>query len=163
MAIYYNSSSTKPEKAHTIAEFVSNGSSLYGNKNAFLDFCFVETIDGVPFVAKNIVDNYLYDLKELAVEVKLSNDERDTFAYNPKRLSYKLYKTTMWYWLILKINDMADVHEFDLSEKKKLYLLRPSDLSESMAAIYRAEQFALNKFNDAHKNETYPKPVVSYR
>ena len=159
----YPSTSTQPEKAHTIAEFIANGSTMSGNKNSYLDFSFIENIDGIPYIVRNIVDSYLYYLKELAIEVQLSSDERNKFAYNPKLLSYKLYGTTMWYWLILKINDLADVHEFDLSEKRKLYLLRPSVLNESMASIYRAEQFSIRKFNDAHKNETGKKTVESYR
>ena len=162
MSVYIGTS-IKPEKAHTIAEFIANGSSMYGNKNAYLDFSFVENIDGVTYIAKNIVDNYLYDLKNLALEIQLSDDEIDTFSFNPKKLSYKLYGTTMWYWLILKLNDMADTHEFDLSSRRKLYLLRPSVLNDSMASIYRSEQFAIKKFNDAHKNETTKKKIESYR
>lgn len=163
MALYDRSASMKPEKSHSVAEFIANGASMSGQKNAYMDFSFIEKIDGFPYIVKNIVDNYLYDLKERSVEVGLSNDEKDRYSFNPKRLSYKLYKTTMWYWLILKLNDMADVHEFDLFQKKKLYLLRPSTLSESMAAIYRAEQFSMKKYNDAHKNVSKPTKVESYR
>lgn len=149
--IYNLGSSMNVLVAHTIQEFISMD-KYTGKSTGYRDLSFYETIDNLEYVVKNVVDDYLYELKEMAVEVGVESRERDKFQFNPKLLCYHVYGNTKLYYIILKINDMCNVHEFTL-EKNKLLMLRNSDMQASISSIYKVENAALQKYNNAHKND----------
>jgi len=141
-----------PEDCHTLNEFIAIGQSL-DRANHYGMFSFKEIVNGSEFIVSNILDDYLAELKELSVNVNITSEEAEDYMYNPKKLSYKLYKTTELYWVILKINDIADVHEFTL-DKKKLKLLEPKVMRESLDTIYNANKYAIDSYNYKHNNVT---------
>lgn len=143
---------SKPEDAHTLAEFIYAGKSIdlyYSYDN----FSFMQNIDGVQYSIFNVIDDYIDELKQLCIEVKLTNKERETYIYNPKLLSYKLYKTTMLYWLILRTNNLCSAHEFNLL-KKKILIIRPKALFDALNKIYNSEKKAIKIFNSTHENDS---------
>lgn len=141
-----------PEDCHTLNEFISIGQSL-DRATHYKMFSFTEIVNGSEFIVSNVLDDYLAELKELSVNVNITSQEAEEYMYNPKKLSFKLYKTTELYWVILKLNDIADVHDFTL-DKKRLRLLEPKVMRNSMETIYNANRFAIDSYNYKHNNVT---------
>lgn len=151
MAIYLNND--KAERAHTIEEFIDIGKSI--KYYDYTTISFKEILDGVPYVIHNVLDDYLPAMQDEAVWVELTPDQRYEYKYNPKKLSYKLYGTTLYYYIILKLNNLCSTHEFSL-EKKKIMLLRPETMTRFMTSIYNIEKNAIAKYNSDHKNDVRP-------
>ena len=118
-------------------------------------------MDRIEFTMKPLIDDYLYELKQLAIDVNLTDKEVQKYRYNP---SYDVYGATKIYHVILRLNDMCNVHEFDLSNKK-LRMLTVTDMSESLGSIYKAENFSLDTYNKngkiLNKEEKFSSNIVS--
>lgn len=152
---------SKLSDTHTLTEFIAISNSL-PNKFDYRSFCMIEKRDGVEYPIYNVIDDYLAELKESAIEINLSSKEKDTYRYNPKLLSHKLYGTTLWYHIILKLNNMCNVHEFNLNSGK-LLLLRPNALKEFFEKVYSSEKTSIDYYNSKHKTDTTPIIVVKNR
>ena len=72
-----------------------------------------------------------------AVTVQLDDAEFNKYQYQPKLLSQYLYDSTEYYYIIVFLNQMASVKEFN---KRKIKLIRPKDLSNILSAIYSSEE-----------------------
>ena len=81
----------------------------------------------------------------------LNDDEIRKYRYNPKMLSFDLYGTTRLYYVILLMNDLCDIHKFDL-KNNNLLLLTKSQMANSISKIYKADSFSIAAFNNNHKN-----------
>lgn len=161
MAVYPASGMKQVSKTHTINEFISLGKTST-DSTSYRDISYFETRDNIEFVVKNLLDDYLYELKQLAIQIQLTDKEIETYRFNPKLLSYKLYGSTKIYYVLLKINDMCNIHEFSLSNKK-LLLLTPKDMSSSLSSIYNSEKFSLSKFINSHKEDKIITPINKFR
>jgi len=152
MAIYANSAKIrKVEDTHTLQEFISLGQSadIYD----YLRFSMVEKRDGVSVVTHNVLDDYIEDMKDQAFLIHLDSKQIDEYKYNPKKLSYKLYGTTTLYHIILRLNNLANVHEFTL-KSGELLLFNPSTMKEILAVIYNNERAAISNYNSAHDSDS---------
>ena len=100
--------STKvPSETHTTLAFIKSGNKSESN-NAYPDFSYIETRDrSFEFIIRNIINDYVYELKELSIEVKLTTDEIYKYKYNPKRLSYDVYGSTKLFFIILLLNGLS--------------------------------------------------------
>lgn len=147
--IMYNSA-IGPEKASNVSKFISAGASQ-NTFYSYTDFSFMEKLNKTSYIIKNVIDDYIDDMKTKTIEVRLTDKERATYIYNPKLLSYKLYNTTMLYWVILRLNDMCNVHEFNLT-KSKLSILKPNDMFEILNKIYNSEKKAIQIYNSVHES-----------
>lgn len=129
--------STSPETTSTIESFISFKNS---DKNIYYSnlSIFEKSIDGEQLLLSyNVLNDYYDELMDSAVTVELTDAEFNIYQYNPKRLSLYLYDSTEYYYIILFINQMASVKEFN---KKKIKLIRPKALSNILSAIYSSEQ-----------------------
>lgn len=135
-----------PEKTYTVQEFIESGSGA--NEVTYHNFSLLyqrESITGdiiqIPF--ENIINDYMEEIREQCVTVKLSDMEKIKYFYNPDLLSYDCYGTINLDFLIMKINGIIDPKEFDLATLKLL----PSTaiLSELMSSIYNAEASYIEK------------------
>ena len=157
-----DTSNKLPSETHTIISFINAGNKSESN-TAYPDFSYIETRDrSYEFIIKNIVNDYMYELKEQAIEVKLTSEEIYKYRYNPKRLSYDLYGSTKLFFIILLLNDMCDVHQFDLA-KKTLKLIPRNILADSLSKIYNANYTSISKFNNNHLNDATKEIIEPYR
>ena len=141
-----------PRKTHTIQEFIeipNQVSDFFG----YADMSYVENRDGIEYIVKNGVDNYLDELNDLARTINLTDTQVREYRYNPKKLSNKVYKTTRLWYMILKLNGLGNVHDFDLSSRK-IKLLTAEDMRSFMSKVYNAEYNSILAYNSAHKNDT---------
>ena len=72
----------------------------------------------------NVLSDYINDLKKLSVEVELTKNEYYTYRYRPKLLANFLYGNGELYFIILWVNDIWSVKDFDF---RKLKLISRND------------------------------------
>jgi hypothetical protein len=148
------------EHTHSLSEFIDMGKSIV--RYDYPQFCLKETIDGVPIIVQNVLDDYIEDLKNNCMWVKLTDKQVIEYRYNPKKLSYKLYETTLFYHIILRVNDICNVHEFTLSTNR-LRLVPKDLLSELISEIYNAEKTTIYNYNNTHSNITSKTNITNDR
>lgn len=135
----------KPELTHTINQFITVGRSA--SNLTYTKLCLQETHDNIQYVVKNILDDYVTELKALALKVKLSDKEKIHYQFNPKLMAYDVYGSTVFYPFILKVNDMCSVREFNTDI---LRLVPKATLMNALNSIYRNEKNNILVYNSKH-------------
>ena len=116
----------------------------------YSNMSFIEERESIQFAVGNIVtDDYFPELKAKAVKVYLSDKEIQKYKYRPKMLAYDVYDNTELYYIILRINDLYNAKDFNLS-KKYVYLLSKKDLKEFLADLYTFNNTNILAFNSKH-------------
>lgn len=128
----------RPEKTYTIEEFIDcyNASDI-----SYESTSLIQQVHGNIMIAYNIFNDYIDELNDLAVYVTLSNEEYNKYLYRPKLLAYDLYGSTELFFLILMLNNICNVKEFDF---KRLKLLKVDDLQKFISAVYNSEKYTLS-------------------
>ena len=134
-----------PALTYKLSQFIKVGRQA--PTLSYTDFSYRETHNDISYVIKNVINDYLYELKKLARKVLLTDKEYEKYKYKPKLLSYDLYGTTEYYIYLLMINDMCNIYEFD---SKKLLIITKSTLNMALNSIYRSEKANIIQFNNSH-------------
>lgn len=139
--------SSNPMYSHTLDEF----KAAYNNRSVvplYESFCYQEQNGGIKYVVKNVLDDYLYELKKLSINIELNNDELVKYNYKPKLLSADIYGMTDFFYIILLINGICSVKDFhDINPIK----LIPSDtLGDYLSSITTNESKNIKIFNSCH-------------
>ena len=61
----------------------------------------------------SILSKYYYELKKYVSELTMTDTEFEVYQYNPRRLSLDLYGTTELHVLLLRVNAMGSVTDFN--------------------------------------------------
>lgn len=132
-----------PKDTYTIEEFIQSGPGVTLSYN---NLSFLETLStgNIDMPVLNVTSDYLEELKNIAVTVTLSDIEYNKYIYKPKLLALDVYKNSELYFLILMINGICDVKDFD---KKKFKMIKPSDMKDVMSYIYNANMNNINLYN----------------
>lgn len=85
----------------------------------------------------NILDTYMDELKKLAVTVELSPEDYSKYKFRPKLLCYDIYGMTEMYFIIMALNGICSIKDFNF---KKIKLLYKNDMFEFVNSIVAAEQ-----------------------
>lgn len=131
-----------PQDTTTIEEFAESGSGItitYSNLS-FEDMVSNGTIVSVH----NVISDYLDELRDASVSVSLTYEQQYMYMYKPKLLCYDMYGNPELYFILLLINDMADVKEFN---KPVIKMLKKSDMSYLLTLIYNAEKRSIANYN----------------
>ena len=125
-----------PSKSVTIEEFISfkNDDIISYNNISFRE---------------NILDDYISELMELVVEVELSEKERRKYIYKPKVLAKDIYENSELDFLILRINGICNMKEFDLNNRK-VKLIKTADLDSFLTSIYNANKNDIDIYNSTY-------------
>ena len=111
----------------------------------------VEERGNIQFPVVNLItDDYFDEFKKASVRVELTEDEILKYKYRPKLLSYDIYDNAELYYIILRLNDLYNVKDFNLG-KKYLYLIPKAKLKEYLSDVYTQENANAKTFNDNHK------------
>lgn len=134
----------KVTETYTIEQF----KSFYGNdKLNYENFCIKEKESEENFIAHNVIDDYLPELEKLVKVVEFSDEEYIKYIYKPKLLAYDIYGSTELFFIIMKLNGICSIRDFDM-RKIKLLPLRPVNvLTTVLSAIYNNESNTLAKYN----------------
>ena len=131
-----------PSKTTTIEDFIESGK---GVTITYSNLSFLDHMNSDIYVAVlNVVNSYMDEIMDYAVTVELTKKQQDIYYYKPKLLCYDIYGNPESYFIILLMNDMADVKEFC---KPKIKMLRKDNMSSIVSAIYNAEKTAIGLYN----------------
>lgn len=131
-----------PAKTTTVEEFIESGKS---NTINYFNLSFIEKLSNGTWVSiMNVVSDYIEELLNVAVNVEFSIKEQNTYFYKPKLLCYDVYGNPELYYIILLMNDMADVKEFT---KPVIKMLKKDHMNTLLGYIYNAEKNAINNYN----------------
>lgn len=132
-----------PQKTTTIEEFIESGN---GVTLTYFNLSFLDMVSNGTWVAiRNAVSDYMDELRNAAVNVELTYEQQLAYFYKPKLLCYDVYGNPELYFIILLMNDMADVKEFT---KPVIKMLKKEHMSELMGYIYNAEIAAMKTYNN---------------
>lgn len=132
----------KTEDTYTIESLISAGKGII---ISYSNFAILENIGGIYLPTNNVLYTYLEDIKKMAVTVTLSPMELHRYKYKPKLLSYDVYGVTDLYFVIMALNGIIDVKDF---EKDKIKMLKTEDMNQLMSIIYNAEKKYIDKNRD---------------
>lgn len=117
----------------------------------YFNTSFIEERGGIQFIVDNLfTDDYFVELKNICVKVYLSNEDIMKYKYRPKLLSYDLYDNLELYYIILRVNDLCNIKDFNLS-KKYIYLPPKKALKQFLADVYSFDNNNRLTFNTNHK------------
>lgn len=134
-----NIGQSEPTKTYTLNQFINLKSidtityANYAVLNRSIDH------PTLVYAIDNLIYGYMDEFKEKRKICTLTLEQKLMYAYKPKLLAYDVYGSTEVYFVILALNGMCNLKEFDLDEQK-LYLLTPSDMNDLLAQIYNAEK-----------------------
>lgn len=130
---------TDVRKTTTIEEFIdykSNDTVTYNN------FCFPNNESEYLKIGRNVLTDYMSELKTLTVDVELTDEEFIKYQFKPKLLANDVYGTTETYFVIMALNQICNVKDFNM---KRLKLLTKDAMKKVLNYIYNAEYDNLTK------------------
>lgn len=132
-----------PQETSTIEEFIESGS---GVTISYPTLSFTDMLSNGTWVSvHNVINDYIDELRNACINVELNTEQQFKYFYKPKLLCLDMYGNPELYFILLLINDMADVKEFT---KPVIKMLRKSHMSEVLTLIYNAEKKAIDGYND---------------
>ena len=105
-----------------------------------------DTENNIEYDVYNIISDYLQDLKKMCTTITFSDKEYYTYRFRPKLLANYLYGNGELYFIILMLNDMWSVKDFD---KRTLKLISKSDLSDALSSINSSEKSFIDTYNES--------------
>lgn len=96
----------------------------------------IEYFNGIEFPISELIDDYWDEIMDSAELFKLNVDQYYLYRFNPQKLSYDIYGSTCFDYIILKLNDVIQEYDFD---KKILVLISKNKLLNILSRIYTAE------------------------
>ena len=138
---------SKPSETFTIDQFIACQSDY---EASYYNFSFIDTInydymnETIHYAAYNVISDYLDEIRDKCIQVKLSDAEMMKYIYRPKLLAYDIYKNQELAFLILIINDMYSIKQFT---KNKLLLPRKNDMIEICKQLFNSNKQSINKYN----------------
>lgn len=130
------------QKTATVEQFID---MINSNPIDYQKLSYVDKIGNINFPSRNVISDYLPELKAVATKIKLSDNEMIKYKYRPKLLAGDVYNNQELYYIILLLNGMADVREFD---KKEILMIAPSQMSDCLSYIYNAEKKSIDTYNN---------------
>ena len=123
-------------KTYTLQDFIIQGeiSSVMSYDKLLLK---VKNSDGNIFPMYNLINDYYDELIISSVMIKMNDTEFKRYQFRPKLLSYDLYGSTELFFLILLLNSMSSIKQFNTNRVK---VLRPDSIGKILSYIYGTEQ-----------------------
>lgn len=137
--------STKNNTSFTLDQFADSKSS---NSISYYSMSLLEKDpdNNIEYDVFNVVSDYMNELKSMAKEVTLSDNEYYTYRFKPKLLAHYLYGNGELYFIILWLNDMWSVKDFNL---RKVKLIKNSELAEALSKINASEKSFIKAYNES--------------
>lgn len=137
--------STKTNTSFTLDQFADSKSS---NDISYYSMSLLEKDPNtnIEYDVFNVVSDYMNELKKMSHSVTLSETEYYTYRFKPKLLAKYLYGNTELYFIILWLNDMWSVKDFNL---RTIKLIKNTELSEALSKINASEKSFIKAYNEA--------------
>lgn len=131
-----------PENTTTLEEMIKAGRAV---GVTYDKFSYKETLsNGTEISILNIVNDYMSEIKPNAAIVKLTEEQFYKYRFKPKLLCHDIYGNPELYYIILLLNGIIDIKEFDFRVVK---MLSVNDMTDLVSTIYNAEQSYIKQYN----------------
>ena len=135
-----------PYNTTTIEDFVESGQNI---SISYQNLSFLRTLDnGTSLSILNVIADYIEEIRNACVNVSLDQAQQFKYFYKPKLLCSDIYGNPELYYIILLINDIADVKEFT---KPVVKMPRKTHMSDIISMIYNANKRDIDNFNNEKK------------
>jgi len=148
MAIVNSYTFNTPEKTDTIDKFIACQSST---EPSYYNFSFKDEFyyDGIGrwlrFSSYNILSDYIDDIKEeYSAKYTFDDNQFLKYKYKPKLVAFDLYGCAELGTLLLLINDMYSVRQFN---RKDVILIDPTKIKELVNYLFNANNAAIKAYN----------------
>lgn len=131
-----------PDKTSTVEEFINAGISDEMTYNNFSILFKSSQQDNIILSANNIIYDYMDEIKPYIVNVSLSEEEYIKYRYKPKLFAYDIYGSTELFFVVMTVNGIYDIKDFNRRNIKALY---KKQLFELLNQIYNAESGYIQK------------------
>lgn len=141
-------SNSNVKQTYTLDDFVSASpsSQLSYYKLSLLE---LDSAHNIEYDVYNILSDYLPELRDKSVRITLTDEEYYTYRFRPKLLADYLYGNGELYFIILWLNDMWNVKDFD---KKNINIIKRTDLSSLLSKINSSERNFIDSYNEQAKD-----------
>lgn len=132
-------------------DYVSIEDFISSKQDVYMSYDFMTLYDKIEngiFASYNVLNDYLDEIKNLAVEVTLTDEMFRKYEYKPKLLCYDIYGYKELYFIILVINEMVSVKDF---RKKKIKMLYTEDMNNLITHLIKAEKDLKDRNNEEIK------------
>ena len=96
----------------------------------------------IILTANNIIHDYMDEIKPYIQTVYFSENEYIKYKYKPKLFAYDVYGSTELFFVIMALNGICDIKDFNKRTVKALYKVH---MYELLNEIYNAESNYLEK------------------
>jgi hypothetical protein len=137
------------EDYSTVSETISKGSAL--STLSYYNTSILQKIDDIEYSDHNIIYDYLDELLSLTSTIELTDLEYLKFEFRPDLLSYYVYGTADYDFVILALNGLLSPKDFT---KKKLKLLDSDTMNTMINKIYNAENTYITRNRQNYLSES---------
>lgn len=131
-----------PNKTSTIEEFITFKDD---NTFSYHNMSFRDKYDNISYPIKNIIDDYMDELMELVVDdVELSEKEYLKYRYKPRLLANDIYSNPDLDFIILAVNGICNMKEFD---SRTIKLVKLDDLTSFLTSVFNANKDDIDTYN----------------
>ena len=133
-------STTKVEETYTVEDFIELGKEIDDiqySKFSILAKAVSDVTNPILYATHNLIYDYEEELKKVSLTIDMTDNEYNKYRLKPKLLSYDVYGSTEIYFVILFINGMYNLKDFD---RKTIKLIKKDTMIQLLEAIYNAEQ-----------------------
>ncbi len=141
MALMYS----KPSETLSLDDFVSSKPSSQLSYY-YLSLLEKDTKHNIEYSVYNVISDYLTDLKKMCKTVTLTDKEYYTYRFRPKLLANYLYGNGELYFIILLLNDIWSVKDFDF---RTIKLIPKTQLSDVLSKINESEKDFIDLYNSS--------------
>ena len=127
------------EKTFTVEQFIATNSNSNIN---YEKLSLIEKMDSVYTITYNLLNDYKDDLDKVTITINLNDEEYTKYVYKPKLLAYDVYGNVELYFIILFINNICNVKEFN---NRKIKMIKKDDLHNILSIIINSEADILRK------------------
>ena len=137
--------STMVNTTFTLDQFADSKSS---NSVSYYSMSLLEKDpqNNIEYDVFNVMSDYINELKAMSKEVTLTETEYYTYRFKPKLLAHYLYGNGELYFIILWLNDMWSIKDFD---SKTIKLIKNSELAEALSSINASEKSFIKAYNES--------------
>lgn len=131
-----------PENTYTLEEFINAGRfvTISYDKLAYQD----KLSNGTHICVLNVINDYMSEIEQLAVTVQLTKEQYHKYRFKPKLLCHDVYGNSELYYIILLLNGIIDVKDFDFDIIK---MIKVDAMNEVISYIYNAESKYMTDYN----------------
>lgn len=134
----------------TIEEFIESKDS---EPITFSTFSIYEKINGINFPVHNIINDYIDELLEFAIDIELEQKDANKYRYRPELLAFDVYGSERLDFVILALNNIDSAKNFNPISTIKL--IQADQLHELLQLIFSSEEERLieNSYNNEDRDD----------